>query len=184
MAHLAVIGSHTVNGVAAIHSELLKTTLFRDFHRIFPGKFINVTNGITPRRWLNQCNPGLTELIASRIGSGFVRDLTQLEKLAKFADDAEFRKQFRAIKQANKQHLAERIHLHMGINVDPNSLFDIQVKRIHEYKRQLLNVLHVITLYNRIRAGQTAGLTPRTVIFAGKAAWRASSITTGPLAVC
>lgn len=179
MAHLAVIGSHTVNGVAAIHSELLKTTLFRDFHRIFPGKFINVTNGITPRRWLNQCNPGLTELIASRIGPGFVRDLTQVEKLAKFADDAEFRKQFRAIKQANKQHLAERIHLHMGINVDPNSLFDIQVKRIHEYKRQLLNVLHVITLYNRIRDGQTAGLTPRTVIFAGKAApgyWMAKLI--------
>ena len=170
MAHLAVVGSHTVNGVAAIHSELLRTVLFLDFQRIFPGKFINVTNGITPRRWLNQCNPRLAELIASRIGTGFVRDLSQLKKLTKYADDAEFRKEFRAVKQANKLYVAEHIDKVTGIRVDPNSLFDVQAKRIHEYKRQLLNVLHVITLYNRIRSGQSNGITPRTVIFGGKAA--------------
>jgi starch phosphorylase len=170
MAYLAIIGSHTVNGVAAIHSELLRNTLFADFHRIFPGKFINVTNGITPRRWLNQANPRLSELIASRIGTGFVRDLAQLEKLVEHAGDAGFRKQFRDVKQANKLRLAEYIDKEMGIRVDPLSLFDVQVKRIHEYKRQLLNVLHVITLYNRIRAGRTEGVAPRTVIFGGKAA--------------
>jgi starch phosphorylase len=170
MAHLAVIGSHTVNGVAAIHSELLKSVLFLDFQRIFPGKFINVTNGITPRRWLNQCNPKLTELIASRIGNGFVRDLSELKKLAVFAEDAKFRKEFRAVKQANKLYLATHIEKTTGIRVDPNSLFDVQAKRIHEYKRQLLNVLHVVTLYNRIRSGQTKGIAPRTVIFGGKAA--------------
>lgn len=179
MAHLAVVGSHTVNGVAAIHSELLRTTLFADFNRIFPGKFINVTNGITPRRWLNQANPRLTELIASRIGEGFVRDLKQLEKLVPFAEDADFRKQFRIVKEANKLRLAERIEHQIGIRLNPHSLFDVQIKRIHEYKRQLLNVLHVITMYNRIRAGQTAGLVPRTVIFGGKAApgyWMAKQI--------
>ena len=149
----AVVGSHTVNGVAAIHSELLKTTLFADFHRIFPNKFINVTNGITPRRWLNQCNPGLTEIITSRIGSGFVRNLDQLKKLIPHAEDAAFRKEFREVKQANKVRLAAYIEEKVGIKVDPNSMFDVQIKRIHEYKRQLLNVLHVITLYNRIRSG-------------------------------
>jgi starch phosphorylase len=156
--------------VAALHSELLKNTLFADFNRIFPGKIVNVTNGITPRRWLNQCNPGLTELIASKIGSAFVKDLSQLEKLAPFAEDPAFRQAFLQVKQANKMRLAERIHQRLGLHVDPGSLFDVQVKRIHEYKRQLLNVLHVITLYNRIRAGKTEGMTPRTVIFAGKAA--------------
>lgn len=170
MAYLAIIGSHTVNGVAAIHSDLLKTTLFADFHRIYPKKFINVTNGITPRRWLNQANPQLTELITSRIGNGFVQDLAQLQRLVPYAEDAGFRKQFRAVKQANKVHLAKVIEKKLGIIVDPDSLFDVQIKRIHEYKRQLLNVLHVITLYNRIRSGQTQGVTPRTVIFAGKAA--------------
>ncbi len=170
MAYLAIIGSHTVNGVAAIHSDLLKTTLFADFHRIYPAKFINVTNGITPRRWLNQANPKLSELIASRIGNSFVQDLAQLQGLVPYAEDAEFRKQFRAVKQANKIHLAHIIEKKTGIIVDPDSLFDVQIKRIHEYKRQLLNVLHVITLYNRIRSGQTQDITPRTVIFAGKAA--------------
>ncbi|HEX5363406.1 MAG TPA: glycogen/starch/alpha-glucan phosphorylase [Gallionella sp.] len=170
MAHLAVVGSHTVNGVAAIHSELLKSTLFADFHRIFPGKFINVTNGITPRRWLNQANPLLTALIESRIGGGFVCDLERLSRLDEHAEDAEFRKQFRAVKYANKLRLAEYIESQIGERVDPHTLFDVQVKRIHEYKRQLLNVLHVITLYNRIRCGQAAGVTPRTVIFGGKAA--------------
>jgi starch phosphorylase len=170
MAYLAIVGSHTVNGVAAIHSELLKTTLFVDFHRIYPKKFINVTNGITPRRWLNQANPRLAELIASRIGEGFVHDLAQLQKLVSHADDAQFRKQFRAVKQANKVRLAQIIKDKVGITVNPNSLFDVQIKRIHEYKRQLLNVLHVITMYNRIRSGQAKDFMPRTVIFAGKAA--------------
>ncbi|MEI7455283.1 MAG: glycogen/starch/alpha-glucan phosphorylase [Nitrosomonadales bacterium] len=170
MAHLAVVGSHTVNGVAAIHSGLLQTTLFADFHRIYPEKFINVTNGITPRRWLNQCNHSLAQLISSRIGNGFVRNLDQLKGLIPHAEDAEFRKQFRAVKQENKARLAEYIKDKVGITVDINSMFDVQIKRIHEYKRQLLNVLHVITLYNRIRSGNAHTITPRTIIFAGKAA--------------
>ncbi len=170
MAHLAIIGSHTVNGVAEIHSGLLQTTLFADFDRIFPDRFINVTNGITPRRWLNQCNPGLSGLIATRIGKGFVRELDQLKNLIPYADDAAFRREFRAVKQANKERLAAYIKQKVGIVVDTCSMFDVQIKRIHEYKRQLLNVLHVITLYNRIRAGNAHSVTPRTIIFAGKAA--------------
>jgi starch phosphorylase len=179
MSHLAVIGSHTVNGVASIHSELLKSALFADFHRIFPGKFINITNGITPRRWLNQANPRLCGLIGSRIGNGFLRDLTQLGKLAEHAEDPDFQEQFRAVKRDNKIRLAEHMAQQVGVRVDPDSLFDVQVKRIHEYKRQLLNVLHVITLYNRIRGGRAQGMTPRTVIFGGKAApayWMAKLI--------
>ncbi len=178
MAHLAVVGSHTVNGVAALHSELLKTTLFADFHKIYPNKFTNVTNGITPRRWLNQANPLLTDLIKKAIGDGFLRDLTQLKKLTPLADDKDFRKAFRQVKTANKARLAAKIHSHTDIVVNPNSLFDVQIKRIHEYKRQLLNVLHVITLYNRIRAGEKLAA-PRTVIFGGKAApgyWMAKQI--------
>jgi starch phosphorylase len=179
MAHLAVVGSHTVNGVAALHSELLKTTLFADFDRIYPGKFVNVTNGITPRRWLNQCNPGLTELIAKAIGNGFQSDLDKLRKLTPLAEDADFRKAFRAVKHANKVRLANRIEKLTGVKLNPNSLFDVQIKRIHEYKRQLLNLLHVITLYNRIRSGKADNVTPRTVIFGGKAApgyWMAKKI--------
>ena len=178
MAHLAVVGSHTVNGVAALHSELLKTTLFADFHKIYPNKFTNVTNGITPRRWLNQANPLLTDLIKKAIGDGFLRDLTQLKKLTPLADDKDFRKAFRQVKTANKARLAAKIHSHTNIIVNPNSLFDVQIKRIHEYKRQLLNVLHVITLYNRIRVGEKLA-SPRTVIFGGKAApgyWMAKQI--------
>jgi len=179
MAHLAVIGSHTVNGVAALHSELLKTTLFADFNRIYPGKLVNVTNGITPRRWLNQCNPGLTRLISEAIGDGFQSDLSKLRKLRPLADDADFRKAFRAVKHANKVRLANRIEMLTGIKLNTNSLFDVQIKRIHEYKRQLLNLLHVITLYNRIRSGKAGNITPRTVIFGGKAApgyWMAKQI--------
>lgn len=178
MAHLAVIGSHTVNGVAALHSELLKSTLFADFHRIYPNKFTNVTNGITPRRWLNQANPALTGLIAKAIGDGFQKDLTQLRKLTPLADDKDFRKAFRAVKHANKLRLAHKIERLTGVKLNPDSLFDVQIKRIHEYKRQLLNVLHVITLYNRIRSGEQ-NITPRTVIFGGKAApgyWMAKLI--------
>lgn len=179
MAHLAVVGSHTVNGVAALHSELLKTTLFADFNKIYPNKFTNVTNGITPRRWLNQANPGLTSLISTAIGDGFKKDLTQLVKLTPLADDADFRKAFRAVKLANKVRLANRIEHLTGIQLNPNALFDVQIKRIHEYKRQLLNVLHIITLYNRIRHGQVKITTPRVVIFGGKAApgyWLAKQI--------
>ncbi|MES2502571.1 MAG: glycogen/starch/alpha-glucan phosphorylase [Pseudomonadota bacterium] len=178
MAHLAVVGSHTVNGVAALHSELLKTTLFADFNKIYPNKLTNVTNGITPRRWLNQANPELTKLIAQAIGDGFQKDLTQLVKLTPLADDKDFRKAFRAVKHANKLRLAHKIESVTGVKLNPDSLFDVQIKRIHEYKRQLLNVLHVITLYNRIRHGEK-NLTPRTVIFGGKAApgyWMAKLI--------
>lgn len=170
MAHLAVIGSHTVNGVAALHSELLRTTLFADFNRIFPGRFINITNGITPRRWLNQCNPGLTKLISKVIGPDFHRNLSKLRGLEALAQDADFRKTFREIKRANKERLAKRLEHLTGVRLNPNALFDVQIKRIHEYKRQLLNVLHIITLYNRIRSGQAKDVTPRAVIFGGKAA--------------
>ncbi|HAF00803.1 MAG TPA: glycogen phosphorylase, partial [Methylophilaceae bacterium] len=177
MAHLAVVGSHTVNGVAALHSELLKATLFADFHKIYPSKFTNVTNGITPRRWLNQANPGLTQLLSQTIGSGFQKDLSLLSKLEPYANDVAFRKAFRDVKRANKVRLAQRIQHLTGIQLNPDALFDVQIKRIHEYKRQLLNVLHVITLYNRIRHG--VNTTPRVVIFGGKAApgyWLAKQI--------
>jgi glycogen phosphorylase len=179
MAHLAVVGSHTVNGVAALHSELLKTTLFADFNKIFPNKLTNVTNGITPRRWLNQANPGLTSLIAKTIGDGFQSDLTKLVKLTPLANDKNFRKVFREVKLANKIRLINKIQSLTGVRLNANSLFDVQIKRIHEYKRQLLNVLHVITLYNRIRKGEVKDITPRTVIFGGKAApgyWTAKLI--------
>lgn len=179
MAHLAVVGSHTVNGVAALHSQLLKETLFADFNRIYPGKLTNVTNGITPRRWLNQANPLLSRLIEQAIGTDFIKDLTQLKKLTPLADDADFRKAFARVKHANKVRLAEKIEKLTGVKVNTNSLFDVQIKRIHEYKRQLLNVLHVITLYNRIRAGGNGRITPRTIIFGGKAApgyWIAKQI--------
>jgi glycogen phosphorylase len=179
MAHLAVVGSHTVNGVAALHSELLKTTLFADFNRIYPNKITNVTNGITPRRWLNQCNQGLTALITMAIGNEFQKDLTQLKKLEPLADDKDFRAAFRAVKLANKERLAKRIEALTGVQLNTNSLFDVQIKRIHEYKRQLLNVLHIITLYNRIRLGQANDAPARTVIFGGKAApgyWIAKQI--------
>jgi starch phosphorylase len=135
-----------------------------------PGKIINITNGVTPRRWLNQANPGLARLITERIGTGWLTDLDQLKRLREYADETGFQQQFRAIKLANKERLAELIKRKLGIEVDSTSLFDIQVKRIHEYKRQLLNVLHVITLYNRIRVGAYPDITPRTVIIAGKAA--------------
>lgn len=178
MAHLAVVGSHTVNGVAALHSELLKQYLFADFDRIYPGKLTNVTNGITPRRWLNQANPALTSLIEKAIGAGFKKDLTQIKKITPLADDADFKKAFAAVKHANKVRLADKIEEKTGVKLNTESLFDVQIKRIHEYKRQLLNVLHIITMYNRIRRGEK-GITPRTVIFGGKAApgyWMAKQI--------
>ncbi len=170
MAHLAIVGSHKVNGVAALHTHLLKTTLFSDFERIFPGRIVNKTNGITPRLWLNQANPPLTQLINAHIGSGWLTNLDELKKIAPLAADGAFRTAFRTAKRANKERLARRIQQRLGIVVNIDSLFDVHVKRIHEYKRQLLNVLHVITLYNRIRANGGEGIVPRTVVFGGKAA--------------
>jgi starch phosphorylase len=169
MAHLAIVGSHTVNGVSAIHTELMKTTIFAEFHALWPDRIINITNGITPRRWLKDANPRLAELVTSTIGDGWVRDLNQLARLRPAAEDPEFRQRFRAVKHDAKVRLAERIHEVAGVRVNPASLFDVQIKRIHEYKRQLLNVLHVITRYNRLRAGHGSPVA-RTVIFAGKAA--------------
>ena len=170
MAHLAIVGSHKVNGVAQIHTDLMKQTIFADFDRFYPGKIINMTNGITPRRWLNQANPRLSELITSRIGAGWLKDLSQLKRLIPLADDASFRKEFAAVKNANKACLVALLKQQCGIDANPDSLFDLQIKRIHEYKRQLLNLLHVVTLYNRIRHNPAADYVPRTVLFGGKAA--------------
>ncbi|MEO5732885.1 MAG: glycogen/starch/alpha-glucan phosphorylase, partial [Rubrivivax sp.] len=174
MAHLSIVGSHTVNGVSALHSELLVQTIFADFASIWPGRFTNMTNGVTPRRWLAQANPGLATLIDSRIGDSWRLDLTQLKRLATHADSADFRDAFLAVKHANKERLAAHIAATTGIGVDPSSLFDVQVKRIHEYKRQLLNVLQVVARYQAMLAdpeGVAHGdWTPRTVIFTGKAA--------------
>ncbi|MCK4744309.1 MAG: glycogen/starch/alpha-glucan phosphorylase [Sulfuriflexus sp.] len=170
MAHLAIVGSHKVNGVSAIHTELMRQTIFSDFDELYPNKIINITNGITPRRWLNQANPMLAKLISSKIKGSWLTELSRLEELLLFADDIEFHKKFMKVKHDNKEKLAELIDMHLGIKVDPSSMFDVQVKRMHEYKRQLLNVLHVITRYNMIRRGETDELVPRTVIFSGKAA--------------
>ena len=168
MAHLAIVGSHKVNGVAAIHTQLMKETIFADFHRLWPDQIVNMTNGITPRRWLNQANPGLAKLITSRIGKTWPKDLDQLKRLVVLADDPDFRSEFAKVKHANKVRLAKMIYSRLKIEVNPAALFDVQIKRIHEYKRQLLNVLHIITLYNRIRAGGDS--VPRVVIFGGKSA--------------
>ncbi|MDP2963359.1 MAG: glycogen/starch/alpha-glucan phosphorylase [Sulfurimicrobium sp.] len=170
MAHLAIVGSHHVNGVAQIHSDLMKATIFSDFNRYYPGKLINITNGITPRLWLNQANPELAQLITRRIGKGWITDLAQLRKLAPLADDPSFQSEFCAVKRANKEKLAAIIAHRLKLEINPDSLFDVQVKRIHEYKRQLLNLLHVVTLYNRIRSNPALEVVPRTVIIAGKAA--------------
>jgi starch phosphorylase len=171
MAHLASVGSHAINGVAALHTELLKQTVLRDFHRLAPAKFFNVTNGVTPRRWIVLSNPKLSALITRTIGDGWISDLQgQLQRIEPLASDTAFQKEWRAVKAKNKKVLADLIRERTGVTVDPNSLFDIQVKRLHEYKRQHLNVLHLITLYNRLRRSSTARITPRTVIFGGKAA--------------
>ena len=170
MAYLAVIGSHKVNGVAELHTALMKQTIFADFHRMYPDRIVNMTNGITPRRWLNQANPLLSKLITSRIGDGWLKNLDELKQLIPLADDAEFQQQFAEVKQQNKQRFAAMVRQKLGIELNVDSLFDVQIKRIHEYKRQLLNLLHVITLYNRIRHNPQQEFVPRTVIFAGKAA--------------
>ncbi len=170
MAHLAIVGSHAVNGVAALHSAILKNSLFRDFDRVFPGRIQNVTNGITPRRWLHQANPPLSELITSAIGAGWITELDQLERLTPFAEDPGFRASWIRTKRENKKRLARYILRKTGLGVNPDTLFDVHVKRIHEYKRQLLNLLHVVTLYNRIKTNPALPVTSRTVIFAGKSA--------------
>lgn len=170
MAHLGIVGAKKVNGVAAMHSRLLKESMFKDFAELYPDKFTNKTNGITPRRWLKQCNPALSDLISDKIGDDWITDLDELKKINKYAEDKKFRKQFTEIKLENKKHLAEYIKENNDLDVDPNSMFDIQIKRIHEYKRQLMAALHVITLYNRLKENPDLDITPRTVIFAGKAA--------------
>jgi starch phosphorylase len=170
MAHLAVVGSHKVNGVSKLHTRLMKETIFADFYRLYPDRFLSITNGITPRRWLNQANSGLSRLITSRIGDRWITHLEDLKRLVPLADDPEFSRAFWEVKVANKMKLAELIKKHLGIELNIDSLFDIQVKRLHEYKRQLLNLLHVITLYNRIRNNPQIPRLPRTVIFGGKAA--------------
>jgi starch phosphorylase len=170
MAHLAAVGSHTINGVAQLHSELLKQTVMRDFAELWPEKFCNVTNGVTPRRFVALSNPGLTKLITSRIGDHWIRDLKQLRKLEPLADDPEFQQQWRDVKLANKRRLAALIAERTGIKVTPESLFDVQVKRIHEYKRQHLAALHILTLYLWRRRHPQSVLPARTFIFGGKAA--------------
>jgi glycogen phosphorylase len=170
MAYLAIVGSSHVNGVAALHTELLKQGLFRDFHALWPHKFVNKTNGVTPRRWLAFCNPGLNQLLNSRLGTGWVTDLNQLAGLKAHVDDPQLRTQWRRIKLENKQRLVELVQERTGVAFDPLMMFDVQVKRIHEYKRQFLNLLHVIHLYDRICRGDTAGMVPRCVLVGGKAA--------------
>ncbi|KFM02078.1 Glycogen phosphorylase, liver form, partial [Aptenodytes forsteri] len=164
MAHLCIVGSHAVNGVAKIHSEIVKTQVFKDFAALEPEKFQNKTNGITPRRWLLLCNPGLAELIAEKIGEDYVRDLSQLTKLHEFVDDDLF------IREENKVKFALYLEKEYKVKINPSSMFDVHVKRIHEYKRQLMNCLHVITMYNRIRRDPAKLFVPRTVIIGGKAA--------------
>ena len=170
MAHLAIVGSHRVNGVAALHTRLLKEQVFADFHGLWPDKFVNVTNGITPRLWLHHANPVLRGLVDEHIGNGWVMDLREIRQLEPWAEVATCRSEFRDMKRANKERLARFILRKTGVQVSADALFDVQVKRIHEYKRQLLNLLHVVTLYERIRTGRAEGRVPRVVIFAGKAA--------------
>ena len=170
MAHLAAVGSHHVNGVAALHSELLRRDVMRDFAAIWPGKFTNVTNGVTPRRFVALANPGLTRLVTEAIGDGWVRDLDELRRLEPLADDAGFREEWRRVKAANRSALAEAAGRRAGVSADPAGLWDVQVKRIHEYKRQHLNLLHVLTLYRRLKRDPGLDVPPRTVLFAGKAA--------------
>jgi starch phosphorylase len=171
MAHLASVGSHAINGVAALHTDLLKQTVLRDFYAITPGKFVNVTNGVTPRRWIALSNPRLSALITSRIGDRWIFSLEdELRRIAPLANDSGFQSEWRTVKADNKRTLAAFIQDRTGVAVDPQSLFDIQVKRLHEYKRQHLNALYLITLYNRLRRNTAGPVSPRTVIFGGKAA--------------
>ena len=170
MAHLASVGSHAINGVAALHSELLKSDVLNDFAKLWPEKFSNKTNGVTPRRWMVLSNPRLAHCITQRIGEGWIRDLYELRKLEPLVDDPDFRAEWRQIKHANKTALAGLIEQRTGVIVDPSAIFDVQVKRIHEYKRQHLNILHVIGLYHRLKTDPKFTMEPRVFVFGGKAA--------------
>ncbi|MFN3077104.1 MAG: glycogen/starch/alpha-glucan phosphorylase [Alphaproteobacteria bacterium] len=171
MSHLAIVGSVKVNGVAELHTNLMCQTIFHDFHQMWPHKFVNVTNGVTPRRWLMQSNPPLSRLITGRIGEEWITDLARLSELVPHTSDPRFLEEFRAVKQGRKERLAQAIRSAVGVRVNPASMFDVQVKRIHEYKRQLLNVLHIITRYNRLRDGSNHKVAvPRTILIAGKSA--------------
>lgn len=170
MAHLATVGSHAVNGVAAMHSELVKTTILKDFYEMWPERFSNKTNGVTPRRFMGLSNPGLRALLDETIGAGWMVDVSKLRALAPLADDPAFGQRWRAVKRENKARLSDYIAAHTGIALDPDWMFDVQVKRIHEYKRQHLNVLHIVTLYNRLKQNPTLEIAPRAFIFGGKAA--------------
>jgi glycogen phosphorylase len=168
MANLATVGSHHVNGVARLHSDLLKQTVMRDFAELWPEKFCNVTNGVTPRRFVALSNPPLAQLINSRIGDGWLRDLDQLRKLEPLADDAKFQQQWREVKLTAKRALAALLEKRAGVKVNPESLFDIQAKRLHEYKRQHLNVLHILALYLRLKRDPQADVPARSFIFGAK----------------
>ncbi len=179
MGQLAFVGSHSINGVSALHTELMKKTVFSDLHKLYPDRINNKTNGITPRRWLMQCNPGLTKLISDRIGPGFLDDIDLLKGLDVHADDPSFQGQFAEVKMANKRRLAQLIKDRLGIVVSSEAMFDVQIKRIHEYKRQLLNIIQAVAAYDEIRAHPERDWVPRVKIFAGKAApgyWNAKLI--------
>ena len=169
MGNLAFLGSHKVNGVSALHTELMKETVFHDFHKLYPDRIVNKTNGITFRRWLLEANPRLTALLSRPSGTGF-STIRPARRLERFADDPGFQQRFAAAKRANKERLAELIFERVDTRVDPDALFDVQIKRIHEYKRQLLNILETIALYQAIRAQPDRDFAPRVKIFAGKAA--------------
>ena len=170
MPYLSIVGSHTINGVAELHTELLKTTVFKDFYKLFPERFQNKTNGITPRLWLRNVNPELSKIITAKIGDGWITDLQQLRQLEAFADEPEFQQSWRSVKRLKKEQLAYWLKQNGGISIDPESLFDVQIKRIHEYKRQLLNILHVIFIYNQMLEHPELPFVPRTFLFGGKAA--------------
>lgn len=170
MANLAFAGAHSVNGVAALHTELMKSTVFSDLHRLYPGRINNKTNGVTPRRWLQQCNPGLTSIIRDAIGDGFLDDAEKLSDLNKLAKDAALGERIAEVKRSNKVALAQHIKQLMGIRIDPDAMFDVQIKRIHEYKRQLLNLIETVALYDQIRSHPEKDWVPRVKIFGGKAA--------------
>jgi starch phosphorylase len=170
MAHLAIVGSARVNGVSALHSRLIREHIFRDFDDLYPGRITNETNGVTPRRWLLKCNPKLSALITKRIGSGWETELERLSELVPFATDLDFQNDWRTVKHSNKERLSAYLRRHHNLELDPAHLIDSHVKRLHEYKRQLLNIMHVVSLYLRLRNESHGEVTPRTFVFSGKAA--------------